>query len=233
MPLTIENVRKLLDEKFEKIDEKLSAQDIKLNDLKTLSEGIDTKFIELRKSVNEVSDTVKVHSTKLDEHEERLLQLENELDDQINRNMRNSLIFKGIPEVADESWEQTKNSICNFSSKIYNTTESSICDRIERAHRRGKRINNHHRPIFARFYCSEDVKYYNDKIRHLCINKKNEGVTSNLQFSKRLKERRNTAMMERKRLKSNNEIISGYIEYPATLMVKRAGDQRFKVEKKF
>ena len=65
------------------------------------------------------------------------------------------------------------------------------------------------------------------------MNRSNDGVTSSLQFSKKLTDRRNTAMMERKRLKDGKQIISGYIEYPATLMVKRAGDQEFKVERKF
>ena len=65
------------------------------------------------------------------------------------------------------------------------------------------------------------------------MSKQDEGVTSTLQFSKKLTERRNNAMKERKRLKDNKLIISGYIEYPATLIVKNVGDQGYRVAGKF
>ena len=53
------------------------------------------------------------------------------------------------------------------------------------------------------------------------------------QYSKAVKQRRNTAMMERKKLKDKNEIVSGYLEYPAKLMVKQHGENKFKLHMEF
>ena len=40
-------------------------------------------------------------------------------------------------------------------------------------------------------------------------------------------------MQERKKLKTSGEIISGYIEFPATLMVKKPGESKYVVKAKF
>ena len=46
-------------------------------------------------------------------------------------------------------------------------------------------------------------------------------------------ERRRLAMQERKLLKENNEIISGYLDFPAKLMVKTSKDGKYKCHKDF
>ena len=51
--------------------------------------------------------------------------------------------------------------------------------------------------------------------------------------SKAVNERRNAAMLERKKLKTTNKIQSGYLEYPAKLMVKSVGETKYKFFKEF
>ena len=46
-------------------------------------------------------------------------------------------------------------------------------------------------------------------------------------------ERRRLAMQERKRLKESKDIISGYVDFPAKLMVKVAKDGKYKCHKDF
>ena len=69
--------------------------------------------------------------------------------------MRNNLIFKGILEVANETWEQTKTAVSNLlANKLENNRDTnSIEDRIERAHRGGKKTIGQPRPIFVKCYC--------------------------------------------------------------------------------
>ena len=93
---------------------------------------------------------------------------------------------------------------------------------------------NGHSPrnIYMRLYTSEDVKYYWDFFRKLNIHQKTKIKTSP-QFSKKVTGRRNQAMLERKNLIDKANIKSGFIEYPATLMVKREGDRNYVIKQKF
>ena len=45
--------------------------------------------------------------------------------------------------------------------------------------------------------------------------------------------RRDLAMKERKRLKENNKIISGYVDFPANLMAKSKKDGEYECVKDF
>ena len=86
--------------------------------------------------------------------------------------------------------------------------------------------------IYMRLYTSEDVKYYCDLLRKLNIQHKT-AIKASSQFSKKVTERRNQAMLERKHLIDKGAIKSGYVEYPATLMVKREGDRSYMIKQKY
>ena len=146
--------------------------------------------------------------------------------------MRNSLVIKGIPELENESWEQSKHAVGNLLGPLLHENPLNIADGIERAHRGGEKRQNKPRNIYTRFYCSENVKYYNTKIRELNMRKATD-VTCSLQFSKKLTIRRNNAMMERNNLKSSGKIVSGYVEFPADLMIKKPGSTRYELCEKF
>ena len=45
--------------------------------------------------------------------------------------------------------------------------------------------------------------------------------------------RRNMALAERKRLKEAGELVSGYVAFPAKLMVKKHGDKEYKLHTDF
>ena len=46
-------------------------------------------------------------------------------------------------------------------------------------------------------------------------------------------ERRRLAMKERKILKDNNDIVSGYVAFPAKLMVKKTSNGKYQCHKDF
>jgi len=68
--------------------------------------------------------------------------VEMNLDDSINRSMRSTLIFRGIPEhdKTDNSWEQATQSLINTLNELHSEKFNivSIKNDIERCHRSGK-----------------------------------------------------------------------------------------------
>ena len=65
---------------------------------------------------------------------EKYNELEDKIEDQINRGMRNNLIIKGLPEDENESWEETKRIVSDTLRK-FNEDNSPAINQIERAHR--------------------------------------------------------------------------------------------------
>ena len=146
--------------------------------------------------------------------------------------MRNSLILQNIREADNETWDDTKRLVATALTELLGLNQKEVINGIERAHRGGKKDKNRNRNIFVRLYCSEDVKYYCYEIRKLNINGKTK-IIATQQFSKKLTLRRDLALQERKRLKDSGDIIAGYLQFPATLMVKKEGELKFTVHSQF
>ena len=150
-------------------------------------------------------------------------ELSEQLEEARNRQMRKTLIFKGIDELENESWDDTAELV---AEKISSASEGNLSfddalDSIERAHRSGGsgEGKKDRRDITAAFYdwqTSEKVKNYfmrkNSKDRSFkvfCEQKYGPTTTA----------RRNIAMKERRSLLNKNEIAKAYVAYPAKLMV--------------
>ena len=175
-------------------------------------------------------------------------ELKKQLDDQTNRNLRNTLIIKGVPQETSEiSWDDT--------IKVLSTTLNKHCNRlsvdyieesIERAHR-GKPYQNDdtnqhhayqtHSAIFVKFHSWQDA----DRILKCVISenksKKNKGgkeLRIMQMFSPALTARRNEALKLRKQLLLEGENKEYKLSYPAKLMERNKGSQQqFKLSQEF
>ena len=136
------------------------------------------------------------------------------MEDRTNRQLRETLIIKGVPEIDNESWENTS----QIAAKIFSDTVASLSydnanGQIKRAHREkpNERRKGHRHIIVA---------VYNWK---LCEELKR--VSRNLKFPIEQKYgplttwRRNQALKCRQSLKADKKIIRGIVEFPAKLMV--------------
>jgi len=103
--LTVDSIKKILDEKFE--NQEVIFQNKLSNLSHELKQEITSVIEDKLKSVNDhftvVNDTLNRHDTDISKHEQqlqnyeaRIVKLENDLDEQINRNMCNNLVFQGI-----------------------------------------------------------------------------------------------------------------------------------------
>ena len=77
------------------------------------------------------------------------------------------------------------------------------------------------------------MKYFVKKARLTRVANKRYAISIEQQFSEKLKARRNMAMMKTRDLLADKTIISGFLEYPAKLMVKFTGDTKYKTHSVF
>ena len=150
-------------------------------------------------------------------------ELSEQLEDARNRLMRKTLIFKGINEIDNETWEDTAELV---AEKISSASEGELSfddalNSIERAHRTGSNTDakKDHRDITAALYdwqTSEDVKKY---FMQKNLKDRKFNIYCEQKYGPKTTARRNIAMRERRSLLDKKEIAKAYVAYPAKLMV--------------
>ena len=169
--------------------------------------------------------------------EKKVEDLESELDDTRNRSMRGNLVFYGLEESESDDPRNRTTTQDIVASFLVDYLDAPSIDsaklEIVRAHRSAKnnRERTTPRPIFVKFARDDTAERY---LRASNRNKvTDEGYKVSQQFTKRLQERRNEAMHERRRMKDRGEIVSGFVDYPAILKVKRPGETNYRKVKTF
>ena len=221
------------------------------------AEIIDTltlKMNDLDAKLVHITGITTTHTNQINDHETRITQLETDLkqvieeqkkiitkqDDQLNRSLRNNLVLKnvkGTDKTPEESKTLAATMLCEFNG-IKNPTPNDIQyheNAIERAHRMmGKedkeedKDDGRPKPLVMRLYCSESVGYYEKKARLLRIQDKRYSVFASQQYSDLLTDRRNQAMIKRRELIDAGTYDSGFVTYPARLMMKTKNEKKYK-----
>ena len=150
------------------------------------------------------------------------------VDDQVNRGLRSTLIFKGIPEQTKESWSDTTNILINTLATLFDWDPNTLTSDIERAHRgtREGKNTNKPRPIYVKFHSwrsSEDIKIM---VIEANRKKKTKIIVSQM-YSRRVTESMNDKLKQRKELLETNGNWKMYVKYPGILMCRREGEGKF------
>ena len=187
-------------------------------DIKTINDDyskLKTELDDLKTNVSTKDTTIK--------------NLESKLEDSTNRHLRKTLVFKGVKELDNESWQMTETLLAKTISKATDgeVDENEAADMIERAHRsKPNRQKKGRRDIFVKLYDWKDSEYLKEKFANKNIKDRNFKTYCEQKYGPLTTARRNEAMKARKLLKSSGEIARGYIAFPAKLMVKLPSDSR-------
>ena len=157
------------------------------------------------------------------------------VEDQTNRNLRKNIIIRGIPEGKEEvSWEDTRAVVANALGKACNIHPNNIGDMFERLHRGSKREgddgNNYPRAIFGLLYNWNNVDHLMKELRK---HGKDSKIYIDQQFGPITTYRRKLALDKRKTLKDAKTITSGWIKYPAKLMVRYGEKTKYVMSEDF
>ena len=191
-----------------------------------------TRIDEVDKKVTDGFASV-VNRLNAVEGQVRLLHLENEklkeeLENRTNRQLRRTLIFKNIPESKDdESYQEVKTLLAETISSCTDIPKQEALDGIERAHREAKREGGSRqgrRRIFAAFLNWELPQKILNGFKKRCIDDRAFDIYVDQMYGPLTSLRRNLAFQERKSLKDKGTIVSGYVDFPARLMVNFPGE---------
>ena len=162
--------------------------------------------------------------------------LEERIEDRTNRQLRKTLVFRGIPEQPStatdgaetathktESWQETKDLLADQISEICALPKPDAAAMLERAHRSApnpRYKGTASRPIYVALFDWNQSQLCIEKFRQHNITNKNSKISCEQKYGPITTQRRNQAMMMRKELKDSGEIVAGYVAFPARLMAK-------------
>ena len=206
--------------------QRVEEMEMKINNVCRTIEKYDKKL----ESMNNDNENLK---SKLLDAEKKINDLEELTEQQTNRNMRKTLIFTNVKEEDGED-NDTSEILSRTIAKVSknNISKEEAKRFIERAHRGKPKHNSKSspRPIYAAIV---DWRH-SEKIKEYFLGKKNgSGIYCDQMYGPRTSWKRSQALKARKELKSINAIDKGYVAYPAKLMVKKTGEQKYALYKDF
>ena len=209
-------------QKFEQIEGRVDEIDSKItNNLAGVYDRLAVVEQKLCHQETEMSQQVKLLTAENDKIKE-------ELENRTNRQLRQTLIFKNIPEnKRDESYADVKTLLADVISTYTDISKEDAVAGIVRAHREAKREGSDRegkRKIFAAFLDWELPQKVLDQFRKKSIEDRTFKYYAEQMYGPMTTMRRNLAFEERKRLKEERAIVSGFVAFPAKLLVNIPGN---------
>ena len=189
------------------------------------------KFDELLKRIEDLEEKLKA----LDDVPKDIKQLSEDIESRTNRQLRETLVFKNIPEtpgVDKESYKDTKDLLATTISETCDgITKEFALSQIKRAHREsGHRRDNKEHPrtgkkiIYAAFHSWDLCQTIIEQFREKCIADQDFEISADQKYGPKTNRRRQLAFKLRKQLKQDGAITSGFVDFPAKLMVNYPGE---------
>ena len=163
-----------------------------------------------------------------------LQQLKEEGEEHKNRQLRETLIFKNIPEEGEETFDDTREILATVISETCDTIDyDTAFNEINRAHREKKPKNpqQNDRPsragkrhIFVGFHSWYICQTIIDAFRKKRASDRDFVIFADQMYGPLTMQRRGMALLLRKQLKTQGTITGGYVDYPAKLFVNLTGN---------
>ena len=163
--------------------------------------------------------------------EKRLCGIEELIEERTNRQLRKTLVIRGVPESDNERWVDTEKILTDNLCKILNVALVEAQSSIDRCHGGGNleyyKKNSKPRPIFAAMHSwkkCEEIIWRSRKQRNVYVDYKFGYLTTM---------RRNLALKRRRELLNSGELSKAHVAYPARLMGLKGNDKRYKLIEDF
>ena len=169
---------------------------------------------DLKKEVNSLHNHVALLTVRMKVQQERT-------EDQTNRNLRKTIIIRGVPEAVEETtWDQTKEAAVQALSTATQMDIPTLQGMFERIHRGGpfalplNKRRTQPRKIHALLY---DWNNLGKLKKAISTNGRNSGIYIDQHYGPVTTERRNKANIKRRELIEEKAIVAGYVAFPAKL----------------
>jgi hypothetical protein len=197
----------------ERVNDLDDAKNSHRDDLETMKGEVDS----LRREVKGLRD-------ELREDQAKQKVVREDLNEQIDRSLRDHITFHGIPKEGPErSCDETTHVLCKWLAANTDKDYDYYDTAIERAHRGPRNPEKSGPPsVFCkiRWRVAEKLRW---SLRgHAVVELKDK-------YCQDTQTRRNQAMLKRKDLRKETPDIKCHVAYPARVMVKKHGEERYNV----
>ena len=226
--------------RLDKVDERLDQHDEKHVELENEITTTNNKIVTLDREVTGEIRALQNRVASLEEQQQQHIAdvktLQEEGEDRTNRQLRKTIIFRNVQEIDDdESFKDTKELLARLiSTHCEETSYEFSLGNIDRAHRESKRRPNRltgeaptregKRLIFAVFHSWDFCQRVIESFRMKCIRETNFVISADQMYGPLTSRRRKLAFQKRRELKVGGLITSGYVDFPARLMVSMPGE---------
>ena len=219
----------LLLQKMDEVKEETRATNERVDALARKVAVLEEKAVEGEEKMEDLQEQVTRLTMENATLQGKYDKLREDLDDQIDRGMRENIIFYGVAGT-ERKWDDTCEVLAKWLyTNVGGKTQKEFDDAIQRAHRGPYNSSKAGpRPIFAKinFRTAEVIR---NKLKFNPV--KNAGFSD--QFSDTTTARRNEALVFRKELKAKNPNSKAFISYPAVVKLQKAGEEDYTVVKSF
>ena len=166
--------------------------------------------------------------TPADDIKRRIKDLEEKVEERTNRQLRKTLVFRGITENdSEKSWAETKKVLSSKIAALLNTSPDNAGSLVDRCHRSGRKGLGRPRPIFAA------MKFWEDCESIVWSARKKKTVLVDYKYGPLTTKRRNVALQKRREMLDSGELVQAHVAYPARLMGKCVGERIYKLIEDF
>ena len=208
----------------------------KFDELSTRIETVDKKAeareLLAKQNQNNISNLTSeptAFQEKLVEQAKKIHELEENIEDQINRNSRDTLVIRGIKkENQEKTWNNTSHVLSSSLCGLFEWNPNQFLSDIERAHRGDHK--NPNSPIYVKFISWKFSQPVLDSI--IRANRSRQtNISASQKYSDIVQKKMNRLLITRKEFKSDEEKSSwkSSVKYPGVLMVKMLEDRNYNV----
>ena len=163
---------------------------------------------------------------------ESFKQLETRVEDRTNRQLRQTIVVKGLPEKKNETWTDTRNILAKYVSKSYNMEFKTAYGMLERVHRGGGDGHDNkkkgRRDIYALCSHWDDSELLVWGSFAANRNKpKKDKVFIDYKYGPHTTLRRGEALKRRKEILEQKLYRNAFIKFPAVLMARKDGEDNY------
>ena len=181
--------------KFNQLNNRLNEIDIRVNETKTLAENNTNRLKQLEKES-------KITNLRLEEYSRKIEQLEELVDDQINRNARSTLIIRGVKFNLhnEKSWNDIENVLATTLCTQFGWNKDQFAHDIEPAHRGN--CENPNSSIYAKFLSWKVAQDVLESI--IKVNREGQiTIFDSQKYSKKVQDGMNSLFLKRKEFKKD------------------------------
>ena len=229
---------KPISDEIAKLKEELHLKNAVIDNLKLEVASIKATNDELVTSVKSLETRLVISEKFQNSSLESFKLLEEKLEDRTNRQLRQTVVIKGLPEKEGEKWSDTRNTLAKHISKVYKIEVKKAHALFDRVHRGGgdgyEKRKKGKRDIYA--LCSSwdnsEFLVWNAFKANKNMPKKDR-VFIEYKYGPLTTLRRGQALKLRKELLEKKEFKNAYVKFPAILMARKDGEDNYTVVKDF